>query len=245
MKTLRRTGLCLMVMLLAGCAASHPAPDGSFAAPTEPPVPPYRLACVGDSITFGSRIDDRPHNSYPAQLQRLLGSDWDVQNFGVSGATLLHAGDKPYIHEQAYVDALRFHPNVVVISLGTNDSKPRNWLHRDDFMRDYTSLIAAFRAASPRGKIFLCLPVPVVGKGNYGIREDVMAGDVDPQIRALAAEEDLPVIDLHRALDGKPDLLPDRVHPNAEGAGLMADAVYEAIMQRPAPAIPAAATSAP
>src|SRR4051794_25029443 len=100
----------------------------------EPPTsrPTTKLACVGDSITFGAGIQDRDHDSYPAQLGRMLGEAWDVRNFGVSGATMLKKGDKPYDKQKAYRDALAFKPDVVVIMLGTNDSKPQNWdKHKD------------------------------------------------------------------------------------------------------------------
>src|ERR1017187_8508802 len=62
----------------------------------------WRVACVGDSITYGFGIADREHQSYPAQLGALLGSDWDARNYGVSGATLLKAGGAPYWNQDAY-----------------------------------------------------------------------------------------------------------------------------------------------
>ena len=58
------------------------------------------VACVGDSITYGSGIADRANDSYPAQLERMLQEfdpQWKTRNYGVSGATLLRHGDKPYV----------------------------------------------------------------------------------------------------------------------------------------------------
>src|SRR4051812_7771397 len=92
----------------------------------EKPDGKIKVACVGDSITFGAGIKDRDKNSYPAQLQGLLGSGYEVKNFGVSGATLLKEGDKPYWKEKAFEAAKKFEPNIVIIKLGTNDSKPQN-----------------------------------------------------------------------------------------------------------------------
>ncbi|OYP74897.1 hypothetical protein CIK94_07310 [Prevotella sp. P4-51] len=36
-------------------------------------APPVRVACVGNSITYGTGIQDRARDSYPAQLERMLG----------------------------------------------------------------------------------------------------------------------------------------------------------------------------
>jgi len=85
------------------------------------------VACVGDSITYGSGISNRDNNSFPAQLGRMLqkfDNQWQTQNFGVSGATLLRNADKPYVQQSAYNQALAARPDAVIIKLGTNDSKP-------------------------------------------------------------------------------------------------------------------------
>lgn len=48
----------------------------------------------GDSITWGWGLSDRSHQSYPAVLQTLLGSEYTVKNYGTSGCTMLKQGDK-------------------------------------------------------------------------------------------------------------------------------------------------------
>lgn len=244
----RWTATLLLALIVApptARAADTAAAPTSAPAETAPAANAQRVACVGDSITFGSGIRDRAHNSYPAQLQKMLGDGCQVKNFGVSGATMLHDGDKPYYKQSAYAAALKFQPTVVVIMLGTNDSKPKNWQHHEDFAADYKSLIAAFRSDSPSAAIYLCLPVPVIGAGNYGINEPTMVNEIDPQIRALAAEYHANLLDLHQALDGQPNLFPDRVHPNADGAKLMAAAVYHALTGHPTPEEEAASTTQP
>lgn len=86
-----------------------------------------RVACVGNSITYGAGIAAREQNSYPAQLQYYLGEDYEVRNFGVSGCTSLQQGDYPYVQTGAYAQSLEFRPDIILIKLGTNDSKPQNW----------------------------------------------------------------------------------------------------------------------
>ena len=85
-----------------------------------------KIACIGNSITYGYGIEGRETNSYPAQLQTLLGKEFEVTNFGVSATTLLTNGNNPYIQTPEYQQALESNPDIVFIKLGTNDSKQIN-----------------------------------------------------------------------------------------------------------------------
>jgi lysophospholipase L1-like esterase len=153
---------------------------------------PVPVACVGDSITWGYGISNREHNSYPAQLAALLGTNWVVRNFGVNATTLLHQGDLPYVRQPAWAQALAFKPDVVVIDFGANDSKHpgdgsleaeravNNWQYKTNFVHDYEEMIAAFRQANPAARIFICLPTPDYpgrwGINNRTIRVEMMSG---------------------------------------------------------------------
>jgi lysophospholipase L1-like esterase len=187
---------------------------------------PIKVACVGDSITQGSGA--QKGKSYPAQLQALLGDGYQVGNFGVSGRTLLKKGDFPYWKEKKYQDALAMEPAIVVIMLGTNDTKPQNWKFEAEFDVDYRELVRSFQALKSKPKVFVCRPVPVRGKGNYGINEENIQKEI-PRVDALAKELGCGVIDMHAALEKSPELLPDRVHPNTAGAGEMAKAAAKVI----------------
>jgi lysophospholipase L1-like esterase len=193
--------------------------------PTTAPTP-IRVACIGDSITEGYGAD--PGKSYPSQLQPLLGNGYQVKNFGLGGRTLLKNGDAPYWREQALKDAQAFQPNIVVIMLGTNDTKPQNWVHHDEFASDYKELIELFKNLDSKPHVFICRPCPVPDPGNYGINEANLQTEI-PLIDKLATDENVSLIDMHAALAGKPELLPDHVHPNTAGAGIMAQTVADAI----------------
>jgi sialate O-acetylesterase len=202
-----------------------------------------RVACVGDSITAGVGVDNPGFNAYPPVLGRMLGGGWDVRNFGVSGRTMLKKGDNPYWIERAYTDALAFKPDILVILLGTNDSKhptdkdphaTDNWQYRDEFLPDYEAMIAAFRAANRAVKVYVCLPVPAF-PGQWGITEFTMTKAVAPLVRQVALDTGTTVIDLHAPLANHPELVPDTVHPNAAGAQIMAAAVYAALTGKAAP----------
>jgi lysophospholipase L1-like esterase len=192
-----------------------------------------RIACVGDSITAGSGAE--PGKSYPSQLQALLGDKWNVGNFGVSGRTLLKKGDFPYWNEKAYQNALAFNPDVVVIMLGTNDTKPQNWKFESEFVGDYTALVNSFKDLASKPKIFICRPCPVPEPGNFGINETNVKEEIK-RLDQMASELKVGVIDMHAALEKHPELQPDRVHPNTAGAGEMAKAVYKAVTGHQAPA---------
>ena len=187
---------------------------------------PVRIACVGDSITQGHGTGGNP---YPSQLQKMLGDQWKVENFGVSARTLLRKGDHPYWNEKAYKNALDFKPNVVIIMLGTNDTKPQNWVHEAEFVADYRDLVKSFLDLESKPRVFICRPCPVIGAGNFKIVEEHIQTQI-PRINALASEMKIDVIDMYAALKNKPELIPDRVHPNAKGATEMAKAAYKALV---------------
>lgn len=190
-----------------------------------------KVACIGNSITFGSGIENRETNSYPAVLGRMLGSRFEVRNFGVGGATLLKKGNLPYWSLPEMNAVGDYKPDVIIIKLGTNDTKPENWVHKDEFARDYRDFLAHFLALPNKPKIFVCLPVPVY-ETKWGINDDTLFNETIPLIKKSAQESKVPIIDLYDALSNRPELFPDKVHPNAEGAALIARTVYTAIVGR-------------
>jgi acyl-CoA thioesterase-1 len=185
-----------------------------------------RVACVGNSITEGAAIEDG--KKYPEQLQALLGAGYTVKNYGLGGRTLLKKGDHPYWNEDKYKEVLAWDPDIIIIKLGTNDSKPQNWQYKDEFEQDYRAFIRSFKTLPGKEKIYICTPIPVF-KDVWGIRESVVKEEMIPLVKKIVKKEKLKLIDLYTPLIGKSDLAPDGVHPNAGGAAIMAEAVYKAI----------------
>ncbi len=216
-----RAATAVLAIFAGSALAAEPIQESDYSAP-------IRVACVGDSITFGAGIADRKNKSYPVQWGRVLGAKWDVKNFGVNGATLLKKGDKPYWKLEAYTKALAFNPNVVVIKLGTNDTKPQNWKHKADYVADYVALIKSFQALEAKPKIWLCYPVPAYAD-KWGIFEKVIREEVKPMLDQVQAQTKCPIIDLYSALSDKADLFPDKIHPNAAGAALMVKEIHKAV----------------
>lgn len=193
------------------------------------PPETIRVACVGDSITYGAGIEGRWMNNYPSQLGALLGKGWEVRNFGVNSASVLKRGFLPYWRTQEFGAAHEFLPHIVVIKLGTNDALPSNWRYKGEFERDYLALIKSFQTLGSRPRIWLCIPAPAY-RGKGGTADRVIQKEVIPRIREIARKTGLPVIDLNSVLLGRKDLFSDGVHPDEQGARLIADTVYEAII---------------
>ena len=104
-------------------------------------------------------------------------------------------------------------PDIVVIKLGTNDSKPQNWQYKADFVADYGNMIDAFRALPSRPEVWICKPVPAFAV-NFSIRPEVIRDEILPLIEQIAREKGTPVIDLYTALLNSGNLFPDAIHPN-------------------------------
>lgn len=190
-----------------------------------------KIACVGNSVTWGMTIIDREKNCYPAQLQKMLGENYDVRNFGHSGTTLLQHGHRPYVDQKEYQEALNFKADLVIIHLGLNDTDPRNWPeYGEEFNADYIHLINSFRQANPKAKIWICLITPIFDRHprfESGTRD--WHAQIQKHIRQVATAAQVPIIDLNTPLYSRPDLLADAIHPNAEGAKIIAETVYGAL----------------
>ncbi len=188
----------------------------------------HKVACVGNSITYGFGIAKRDTLSYPSQLVQLLGSAWEVRNFGVNGVTLLKHGDNAYWNLQAFEEAKAFNPDVVVIKLGTNDTKPQNWKYKEEFIADYSALIKEFRSLPSKPIVFICLPAPAYGV-RWDIRDSVINAGVIPMLKRVARLNKVKIIDLNTPLRNHPEWFPDMIHPNETGAAKIAGIVFKSI----------------
>jgi lysophospholipase L1-like esterase len=168
--------------------------------------------------------------SYAPILAGLLGTNYTVQRDGVSGATLLKKGQPSYFNTQGVQNTIQANPDIITILLGTNDSKPSNWVYRDEFVADYLSLIDTYRALPSGPDIYPCLPPPAEELPS-DIRGSVIANEVIPRILEAARQRGLQVIDLHTPfLDTLQSLFPDGIHPNDEGHRIMATRIRDAII---------------
>ncbi len=204
-----------------------------------------KVACIEDSITFGARLEDPTQDSYPAELQRLLGNTYAVENFGVSSLTLLKKGMPTVWDELPKVKASN--PDILVISLGTNDTcgfgscgDRKCWEYKDEFEQDLRDLIKEVNSWPSTPKIYLCTPSPMVLE-TPGLTEERISGLTERRprldqiiewITSISQEMEIPLIDLNQAMDHQPDLFTesDGVHPNKKGYSLIASLIAEKIL---------------
>jgi lysophospholipase L1-like esterase len=180
-----------------------------------------RVACVGDSITNGTE--------YPGDLWMMLGTNYTVGNFGVGGATVSLQSDKPYMDQTDFQSAKQFKPNIVIIMLGTNDAYPSRQQSLSNFSSDYKKLVASFQTLSTKPKIFLVLPPPIFNVA-LGPNNTFLVHNVIPQIKQVASDLRLPTIDVYSPLVNHPSYFWDGVHPNSDGAKIIAAQIYDAIV---------------
>jgi lysophospholipase L1-like esterase len=135
--------------------------------------------------------------------------------------------------------AQAFKPSVVIIMLGTNDSKPVNWAHQSEFLPDYRDLVKLFQALDTKPRIFLCHVPTVIEPNKYKITE-TNSLVIDQRVDALAKETGLEVIPMDQAYgtdlsvlkvnnDVTPPVMDDNVHPNKQGALELAQTAAKAI----------------
>jgi lysophospholipase L1-like esterase len=207
------------------------------------PAAPLRVACVGDSITFGDQIADRARDSYPAVLARLADGRLVTGNFGVNGATALQVMFRDWSGTRASRDALAFAPDIVVIMLGINDlSFPHLY---DRYPADLRDIVARFQALRHAPRVYLCTLTPIAPEDLQGAANRAIRERMNPAIRAVATETGAGLIDISAAFPNRPDLLPDGLHPNEEGAAIIARTVWAAIDPAPPPQIQPAPVAGP
>ncbi len=207
-----------------------------------------RVACMGDSITAGARVDAATQ-SFPAQLQQMLGAGYEVKNFGLGGATMMRVGRPNAFQELPAAKA--FLPQVVVFNFGINDTRNSDvkyWEHFAEFEGDAKTLLGELLALSSQPRILLCLPtanfadlpgMPAERKANVAERLPRLAL-VRAKLKEVAGVLDegamkgrVRVVDLEVPTRAKPEVFNvDGVHLKAEGYKLLAEVLKPEIERK-------------
>ena len=192
-----------------------------------------KVACVGDSITWGFTILNPGKHGYPAVLQHLLGQEYEVRNFGYNDASARFDADTPYVTKKVYSESLEWNPDIVILMLGTNDTKPWNW-RPDVFREDYARLVDSYLGLPSHPQVVLVAPIRIFRVPfipSLILNPDVLEEGVRPAVRDIAAQRGLQLIDLYDLFDS-PRYCRDGIHPQRHGAHMLAETIYKAIWRR-------------
>lgn len=187
-----------------------------------------KVACIGASITEGAGVKSpREKNSWPGQLQSLLGETYKVENYGIGGTTMLRKGNHPYWNTEAYTKALQSNPDIVLIDLGGNDAKAINRSFYSELEQDAQDMIHSFKSLSSNPRVIVMLPTAFFVTDKEGIYDPVSKQEVTPRLQKAAYTKEVEVLDMHQLLVNRPELIPDLIHPNEIGAGLIAQRLFQ------------------
>jgi lysophospholipase L1-like esterase len=191
------------------------------------PISDNIIACIGNSITEGGA--GNYYNSWPIQLRDMLGEGYYTENLGVSGTTMSKTGDSPWWNQPQYDYTFSLNPDIILIKLGTNDSKSGNW-DPAGYKADYIDMINQFRAMPSQPAIYMVTPAKAYSSA-YGITDDVISGQIIPILQQVAFEKAVHLIDMYNATSSMEANFPDGIHPNSEGARVIAGKAKENILK--------------
>ncbi len=234
--TIGYIGLGLFLLLLVtSLGLLYYAKD--FAAPVPPALPgTIKVACVGDSITYGALVKSRKRNCYPAQLEKLLGSSYSVRNFGVNGNAVQKQADQPYWEHKHFKASAEFEPDILLLMLGTNDASDRNWKGIDPFIIDYREMAEHYRSLPSHPAVFMMTPPTQFPVENYTkvihSMHNERLDEITAAITKMGEEHIIRVIDINAATKNHPECFKfDGIHPDAGGAKIIAETVFAAIRE--------------
>lgn len=214
---------CLMMLCLGVVQGAKAQTDVSLDADGIMRVgAPITIVCIGNSITDGYSNTSR-NLAWPSQLNNLLGPEYMVVNCGVGGTCMLRQPPTSYWKHEKYQTALDANPDILVIAHGTNDGDPWRWEKwGNDFHDDYLAMVDTFHQKGRNPILFTALATPLFSE-RKAAQNSCIEEKVIPEVKKIAEELGVKTIDFHTPFVGHPELFPDNVHPNDEGAARMAE----------------------
>lgn len=192
-----------------------------------------KVICVGDSITYGQGVvKSRETDSYPALLAEYLGAEYQVGNYGLCNRTLRAEGEMPYGEEDFAKETLETEADIVIIMLGTNDSKKVNW-DAESYEEEYIRFVKRYQEMDSAPEVYIMVPPRVFAetKDEKDCDDTVVKEQIVPIVGRVAEKTGAQLIDLYTVTESHPEWFADGLHPNAEGNRAIAQAVYEQLKQ--------------
>ncbi len=199
---------------------------------------PLRIACCGDSITFGTCAAAETSGGYtyakenffyPNLMQKLYGTDAVVGNFGYPGSAL-GSGYNKYYCSGVYNAMTEFDPDVILLALGTNNASGMPG-SKDAFLSYYRGMLGDMHKRFPEAKIIM---TTALYRWDKEERTQQVEQYIIPLQKQLADEYDY--ITLYDAYNeykpyGTTQYYKDKLHPNNLGYQKLAEVMKKGVDQ--------------
>jgi acyl-CoA thioesterase I len=162
---------------------------------------------------------------YPERLQILLGSKYTVINGGYNSTCLLLKGDLPWMPHMPQLFAAR--PDIVIIELGSNDSKANNWVYGSQYGHDFKVYVDTVRTMKNGVRVIMCYTVPSWGDNT----DDTIRRAQIRMIDQYAPGLNVPIIDLFNPMQNMASHFPDRIHGDDVAQDTIARLLYRGLMR--------------
>ena len=200
-----------------GTAGIAPSKSQTSAASTK-----TKVACIGDSLTRGYLLEDA-QSSYPAQLQQLLGAQYEVRNFGHTSSYVIDDGPVEYRNTEDYTAAIQYDADILIFMFGSNDVGAYNFTPLY-FQNQYRELIDSFRQTKKHPKIYL-----IIAPDSRDLHFGLIQQTIQP-VMTLGQQLPATVINPYYLFLGHPeDYLSDGLHLTGTAYGKLAQLVLRAL----------------
>jgi hypothetical protein len=180
---------------------------------------PMKVAVIGAQMVHSDKLSR--DKEWPAMLQKMVGADFDVQNFGDCCASVtLDYPKQPETHpylkppnnaafKPGYNESVAFMPDIVIIGpWGKHDRELAaevlgGKLDPVKYAADYETMITTYQMLPSHPKIFASLPIPI----PFGMASGVVNDVILPVTKmVLEKHPEIPVIDLWAPFVGHKEL---------------------------------------
>ncbi len=187
-----------------------------------------KVAAVGDSLTFGYGLENREEDAYPCILAERLGHHYQVSNYGLSGRSLQSTADFPYFKEENARLSLESQADIVIIMIGSNDSRGPYW-NRERFFAEYREMAERYMSLSSQPDVYLVIP-PFVPTSRFGLNNQIIEDELQDIISQIGHKLGLPVINLYPLTKGHLEYYSDGLHLTPLGNRVIAEEIYRHLM---------------
>lgn len=188
-----------------------------------------KIAAIGDSLTYGYGLENRQQDAYPSILLELLGSHYQVANYGMSGRSLLSTSDYPYLNEKNAQQSLESDADIVIIMIGSNDSRTAYW-NKEQFIKEYRDLVKGYIKLPSQPDVFIVAP-PYVPTSRFGLNNEVIRDEIQQIVEDVATELGVHFINLYPITEGHPEYYSDGLHLTPLGNRVIAKAIFSALRE--------------